>query len=86
MSPPPEEADKYDEFKYEMRKHMESILNYYNGINTRSLSIQKEFHNLRYLLELKRSKTISIFRDEDNQTLYETKHKMYLTKLSTKQI
>ena len=65
---------------------MELILKYYDGINTRSLQMQKELQELWYLLDLKKSKTITNTPNEDEKKIYETKLKMYLTKLNTKQI
>ena len=64
---PPDELDKYDELKLEIRKQMELIRKYYDGINTPSLCIQKELQNLNYLLELKKSKSISNLPEEDKQ-------------------
>ena len=41
MSPPPGLSDTYEELKNEIRKQMELILEYYDGIYIRSLSISK---------------------------------------------
>ena len=40
-NPPPGLDNPYDEFKNEIRNQMESILKKYDGINTRSIAIQK---------------------------------------------
>ena len=78
MSPPPPGLDNpYDEFKDEIRKQMKLILKYYDGINTRSLSIQKEIQTfLTYLLDLKKSKPLTSTSDADDLKVYETMHKM----------
>ena len=64
---------------------METILKYYEAINTRSINIQKELHQLKYLLELKKSRTVKELTDDDKKQ-YETKRKMYLGKLNKKEI
>ena len=73
MSPPPGLTDPYDEFKNEIRKQKEFILKYYDGINTRSLAIQKELQNLKYLLDLKKSKSFTNARDDGDKTVYDTR-------------
>ena len=83
MLPPPE--DTPEDIASEIRKNMEIIIKYYDGINTRTLNIQKELHNLKYLLELKKSKAINDATDDDKKQ-YETKQKMYLGKLNKKEI
>ena len=65
---------------------MELIVKYYDGINTRSICIQKELNKLNYLLELKKSKSISSVSEEEDKKLYETKQKMYFYKLNSQQI
>jgi hypothetical protein len=69
----------------EIRTNMESIIKYYDAINTRSINIQKELHQLKYLLELKISRTVQELTDDDKKQS-ETKQKMYLGKLNQKQI
>ena len=64
---------------------METILKYYDAINTRTINIQKELNQLRYLLELKKSRTVKELSDDDKKQ-YETKQKMYLGKLNKKEI
>ena len=54
MLPPPE--DTPEDLASEIRKNMETIIKYYDSINTRTINIQKELYNLRYLLELKKVK------------------------------
>ena len=83
MLPPPEETP--EDIASEIRKNMELILKYYDSINTRSINIQKELHQLRYLLELKKSRTVKELTDDDKKQ-YETKQKMYLGKLNKKEI
>jgi len=79
----PEETP--EDLASEIRKNMETILKYYDAINTRTINIQKELHQLKYLLELKKSKTAKELTDDDKKQ-YETKQKMYLGKLNQKQI
>jgi hypothetical protein len=79
----PEETP--EDLASEIRKNMETILKYYDAINTRTINIQKELHQLKYLLELKKSKTAKELTDDDKKQ-YETKQKMYLGKLNKKEI
>ena len=44
---------------------MEIIIKYYDSINTKVINIQKELNQLKYLLELKKSK--SIMQEEDDK-------------------
>lgn len=81
MSPPPEEED----IASELRKNMETIIKYYDSINTRITDIQKELNQLKYLLESKKSKPMKELTDDDKKE-YETKQKMYLGKLNKKEI
>ena len=81
MSPPPEEED----IASEIRKNMETIIKYYDSINTRTINIQKELNQLKYLLELKKSRTVKELTEEDKKQ-YETRQKMYLGKLNKKEI
>ena len=83
MLPPPEETP--EDIASEIRKNMELILKYYDSINTRSINIQKELHQLKYLLELKKSRTVKELTDDDKKQ-YETKQKLYLGKLNKKEI
>jgi hypothetical protein len=83
MSPPPEETT--EDIASEIRRNMELIIKYYDTINARSINIQKELHQLRYLLELKKSRTVKELTDDDKKQ-YETKQKMYLSKLNKKEI
>ena len=86
MSPPPGLENQYEEFKNEIRKQMDLILNYYDGIKARFLQITKEILNLKYVLELKKARSIANVPDGDEKKLFDTRQKMYLTKLNTKQI
>ena len=61
---------------------MEIIIKYYDSINTKVINIQKELNQLKYLLELKKSKSIT--QEEDDEKQFETKQKMYLSKLHKK--
>jgi hypothetical protein len=83
MLPPSEETP--EDIASEIRKNMELILKYYDSINTRSINIEKELHQLKYLLELKKSRTVKELTDDDKKQ-YETKQKMYLGKLNKKEI
>jgi len=83
MLPPSEETP--EDIASEIRKNMETILKYYDAINTRTINIQKELNQLRYLLELKKSRTVKELSDDDKKQ-YETKQKMYLGKLNKKEI
>ena len=74
MSPPPGLSDPYDEFKDEIRNHIEFILRYYDGINTRSLAIQKEIQTLKYSLDFKRSQSLTNTIDDDDEKIYDTRH------------
>ena len=79
----PEESP--EDIASEIRKNMETIIKYYDAINTRSINIQKELNQLRYLLELKKSRTVKELTTDDKKQ-YETKQKMYLGKLNKKEI
>ena len=57
MSPPLGEEIN-DDIATEIRKHMETIITYYDSINTKVTNIQKEINLLKYLWELKKSKSI----------------------------
>ena len=83
MSPTLEEEIN-DDIATEIRKNMEIIIKYYDSINTKVINIQKELNQLKYLLELKKSK--SIMQEEDDKKQFETKQKMYLSKLNKKEI
>ena len=78
MNPIEEEIN--DDIAVEIRKNMETIMKYYDSINTKVINIQKELNKLKYLLELKKSK--SIMQEEDDKKQFETKQKMYLSKLN----
>ena len=53
MSPNIEEEIN-DDIATEIRQNMETIIKYYDSINTRTINIQKELNQLKYLLELKK--------------------------------
>ena len=79
--------EPYEELKKEIRKQMELILKYYDGINTRSLQIEKDLQQLKVLIKLKQKiNYISNELTNDDKKQYETKQKMYIGKLNQKQI
>ena len=43
-----------------VRKYMVLILAYVDSMNTRTISMQKELNGLKYLLELKKAKRLSL--------------------------
>ena len=59
------EEEINDDIGVEIRKNMEIIIKYYDSINTKVINIQKELNQLKYLLELKKSK--SIMQEEDDK-------------------
>ena len=80
-------TEPYEELKKEIRKQMELILKYYDGINTRSLQIEKDLQQLKVLIKLKQKfNYISNELTNDDKKQYETKQKMYIGKLNQKQI
>ena len=82
MNPIEEEIN--DDIAVEIRKNMETIVKYYDSINTKIINFEKQLNNLKYLLELKKAK--SIINNEDDKKNYEQKQKMYLSKLNKKEI
>ena len=78
------EEEFTDDIAVEIRKNMETIVKYYDSINTKIINFEKQLNNLKYLLELKKAK--SIINNEDDKKNYEQKQKMYLTKLNKKEI
>ena len=59
------------------------------AINSRTIEMQKEINKLKYLFELKKSKSITNTiksMSEDDKKAYETKRKMYLGKLNDNSI
>ena len=84
MSPLIEQCENpYEEFKIDIRNTMQLILKYYDGVNTRSLAIQKEIQNLHYILDLKKTESLN---PTDDIKIFESRQKMYLNKLNSKQI
>ena len=77
------EEEINDDIAVEIRKNMETIVKYYDSINTKIINFEKQLNNLKYLLELKKAK--SIINNEDDKK-YEQKQKMYLSKLNKKEI
>ena len=87
ISPSENIEEPYEELKKEIRKQMELILKYYDGINTRSLQIEKDLQQLKVLIKLKQKiNYISNELTNDDKKQYETKQKMYIGKLNQKQI
>ena len=89
MSPPPEEI--VQEIDKGIRKYMVLILSYVDNINGRTIALQNEMTRLKYLLELKKAKRLSMKADGDDidmigveadQKKFETKRKMYVGKLN----
>ena len=78
------EEEFNDDIAVEIRKNMETIVKYYDSINTKIINFEKQLNNLKYLLELKKAK--SIINNEDDKKKYEQKQKMYLSKLNKKEI
>jgi hypothetical protein len=62
---------------------------YLDAINNRTIEIKREVDKLKYLFELKKSKSIASTvknMSEDDKKVYETKRKMYLGKLNKEEI
>ena len=72
-----------------MSENKDLITSYLDAINNRTIEIQKEMNKLKYLLDLKKSRsitsTIKNMTEEDKKT-YETKRKMYLGKINKQEI
>ena len=95
MTSPPEEncRPKIDEGT---RKFMVLILSYLDEMRNRTISMQKELNRLKYLLELKKAKSltneesgpygIDMIDVEAEQKRFETKRKMYVGKLNKQEI
>ena len=61
------------------------ITSYLDAINNRTIEIKREMDKLKYLLDLRKSKTIATnikSMTEDDKKAYITKQKMYLGKLN----
>ena len=68
------------------------IFSYVDNINGRTVALQKEMNRLKYLLELKEAKRLSMKTADDDADLsscveaeknrFETKRKMYVGKLN----
>ena len=77
-----------------LRKYMVLILSYVDSINTRTISMQKELNRLKYLLELRKAKRLSlnpvdgidVAEFEAEKKRFETKRKMYVGKLNKQEI
>ena len=72
-----------------MSENKDLITSYLDAINNRTIEIQKEMNKLKYLLDLKKSKSITSTiksMSEDDKKNYITKQKMYLGKLNKEEI
>ena len=68
-----------------MSENKDLITSYLDAINNRTIEIQKEMNKLKYLLDLKKSKSITSTiksMSEDDKKAYITKQKMYLSKIA----
>ena len=68
-----------------MSENKDLITSYLDTINNRTIEIQREMNKLKYLLDLKKSKSITSTiksMSEDDKKSYETKIKMYLSKIA----
>ena len=72
-----------------MVENKDFIYYHLEAINSRTIEIQKEMNKLKYLFELKKSKTVASTiksMTEDDKKVYDTKRKMYLVKLNKEEI
>ena len=68
-----------------MSENKDLITSYLDAINNRTIEIQKEMNKLKYLLDLKKSKSITSTiksMSEEDKKAYITKQKMYLSKIA----
>ena len=72
-----------------MSENKDLITSYLDAINNRTIEMSKEINKLKYLFELKKSKSITSTiksMTDDDKKVYETKRKMYLGKLNKEEI
>ena len=72
-----------------MSENKDLITSYLDAINNRTIEMNKEINKLKYLFELKKSKSITSTiksMTDDDKKIYETKRKMYLGKLNKEEI
>ena len=72
-----------------MSENKDLITSYLDAINNRTIEIQKEMNKLKYLLDLKKSRSITSTiknTSEEDKKNYTTKQKMYLGKLNKEEI
>jgi len=72
-----------------MSENKDLIISYLDAINNRTIEMSKEISKLKYLFELKKSKSITSTiksMTDDDKKVYETKRKMYLGKLNKEEI
>ena len=70
--------------EYEV-KNKDFVYYHLEAINNRTIEMQKEINKLKYLFELKKSKSITSTiksMSEEDKKAYETKRKMYLSKIA----
>ena len=68
-----------------MSDNKDLIISYLEAINNRSIEIKRELDKLKYLLDLKKSRTVASTiksMTDDDKKAYITKQKMYLGKLN----
>ena len=68
-----------------MSENKDLITSYLDAINNRTIEIKREVDKLKYLFELKKSKSITSTiksMSEDDKKAYITKQKMYLSKIA----
>ena len=68
-----------------MSENKDLITSYLDAINNRTIEIQKEMNKLKYLLDLKKSKSITSTiksMSDDDKKIYISRQKMYLSKIA----
>ena len=72
-----------------MSESKDLITSYLDAINNRTIEIKREVDKLRYLFELKKSRSITTTiksMSEEDKKAYTVKQKMYLGKLNKEEI
>ena len=72
-----------------MVENKDFIYYHLEAINSRTIEIKREMDKLKYLFELKKSKTVASTiknTNDDDKKVYDTKRKMYLGKLNKEEI
>ena len=68
-----------------MSENKDLITSYLDAINNRTIEIQREMNKLKYLLDLKKSKSITSTiksMSDDDKKIYISRQKMYLSKIA----